>query len=183
MIRRAILMAATLLSGLSAAPASAQVTQTAADPTGMLACGAITDAARRLACFDAALPALRAHLGAKAPVASAVPPVPATQAAPVVAAAPPGAQEQFGKIPGDDSARPQQADVDFIESTLTGFAVNGLGFGVLQLANGQIWQQTDTRAIRVKPAGQRIRIEISGFGGYRLNVEGVFGEHRVKRIR
>lgn len=174
MIRRTALMAAALLSGLSAVPASAQVTQTAADPTGMLACGAITDDPQRLACFDAALPALRAHLGVQAPVTAAVP---------TVAAAPPGAQDQFGKIPSDDSARPQQADVDFIESTLTGFAVNGLGFGVLQLANGQIWQQTDTRAIRVKPAGQRIRIEISGFGGYRLNVEGVFGEHRVKRIR
>ena len=60
------------------------------------------------------------------------------------------------------------------------------GFGVFQLADGQVWQETEKtpEAQRLKSGQQyRARIERGTLGGYRMYVDGVRRMLKIKRVK
>jgi lipoprotein-anchoring transpeptidase ErfK/SrfK len=148
----------------------------AADDAAMLACRALPDTAKRLACYDA-IP-----VGAAAPMA-ARPSAPAAAPVPAAAASPAASPEQnFGLRP----VVRKQKDVEpaAIHSSVVG-RFDGWSPGtVLTLANGQVWKVTDD-ADAVLPIMQNPKVEITRglLGAYFLQVEGHANSARVARVR
>lgn len=142
----------------------------AADDAAMLACRALPDTAKRLACYDA-IP-----VGAAAPMAARSS---APAAAPVPAASP---EQNFGLRPV--VRKQQDAEPAAIHSSVVG-RFDGWSPGtVLTLANGQVWKVTDD-ADAVLPIMQNPKVEITRglLGAYFLQVEGHTNSARVARVR
>jgi hypothetical protein len=141
----------------------------------MLTCRALSDTARRLACYDA-IP-----VGS---VAAAVPaPVVAANAAPAVAAAPAASTEQgFGLRP----VVKKQKDVEpeSISSTVAGRFDGWAPGAIITLANGQAWKVTDdTDAVLPIMQNPPVRITRGLLGAYFLQVEGHTNSARVARVK
>lgn len=183
-------MARRLLIGMMVAAAGLPFSTTVwaqDDARTVLACGDLTDAQARLACFDRMLPALRRHFGPDTAVgtgAAVSPPAAAAVAPPVAPAAPPP-KESFGGPQFNRPApeAPPREDVDFIDAVVTAHRVNPRGLTILTLDNGQVWIQTETPTLLIKGEGRRIRIEKAALGGYRLTGEGLGRAYWVKRAQ
>lgn len=142
----------------------------AADDAAMLACRALPDTAKRLACYDA-IP-----VGAAAPMAARSS---APAAAPVPAASP---EQNFGLRPV--VTKQKDAEPAAIHSSVVG-RFDGWSPGtVLTLANGQVWKVTDDTDA-VLPIMQNPKVEITRglLGAYFLQVEGHTNSARVARVR
>jgi hypothetical protein len=182
-----ILAAACSLNG-GGAFAQAAANPAASPLSPIYACAEKTDPAVRLACFDAAVAAVKAAEGRNEIVAMDQPRVAAVR------------REAFGfRIPSlprfgfgnpapaatsGSAPAPQQREEDGEEQT---FAVERVGsYGgraAVYLANGGIWQLTeagDFNAPRATPFNVRIRT--ATLGSYILQVEGRNKGYRVRRV-
>jgi hypothetical protein len=137
-----------------------------ADDAAMLKCRALSDTARRLACYDA-IP-----VGGVA--ASAVP-----AAAPAAAAS---TEQGFGLRP----VVKKQKDVEpeSIRSTVVGRFDGWAPGAIITLANGQVWKVTDdTDAVLPIMQNPPVQITRGLLGAYFLQVEGHTNSARVARVK
>ena len=143
----------------------------------LVRCRAITDAAERLACFDAAVAALQSaqerrdvvivdrqqvREGRRRLFGLALPRIPI-----------------FGGGDGDDH---DEDAVRSLESTVSAVATSG-GLYQVTLADGSVWLQVDNNTLAVPPrAGHRIVINRGALGSYMMRVNNQPGV-RVRRVR
>ena len=133
-----------------------------ADEGGLQACRAITDAARRLACYDAL-------------------PLPAAgTAAPAAPAAAPHDPASFGFEA--KAAQATQAALPSIGSYIPG---RFEGWGPrerIKLANGQVWQVTDDSNAVMNLMDPKVTIRRGALGAFYLEFEQSNRTARVKRV-
>lgn len=153
-------VAALLASLPAASPALAQA------GGSLAACRALTDAAQRLACYDA-LPL--------APAASAAPTPPAVATAPIPAASSPAGQ--FGFEQRALASAPESIDTR-IEGQFGGWGPRDR----LRLANGQVWQVVDGSSATLNLQSPKVRVRRGMFGAFYLDIEGTGRSPRVKRL-
>jgi hypothetical protein len=149
----------------------------------LLKCRAQTDAAKRLACYDAI------DVSAPTPVKQAAP-VAATAAAPAAAAsrvatAPAPAAPAAAATPAAEFGLPPKqtaVGVDRIETTIKGY-LDGWSQGKrIRLANGTLWQVTDDSRGICECTDRKVVVTRGAFGTYFLEIEGKGNAPRVKRI-
>jgi hypothetical protein len=137
-----------------------------ADDAAMLKCRALSDTARRLACYDAI------------PVGGV-----AASAVPAAAPAPAASTEQgFGLRP----VVKKQKDVEpeSIRSTVLGRFDGWAPGAIITLANGQAWKVTDdTDAVLPIMQNPPVQITRGLLGAYFLQVEGHTNSARVARVK
>ena len=131
---------------------------TAADDGALRQCRALTDAAARLACYDA-LP-----LAAPSTVSATVPP--AAAAAPAAA---------FGLLPPEEK-------VQEITSTIPGLFDGWGPRSLIRLANGQVWQVTDDSRGVYALRDPKVRVKRASMGSFVLDIEGANLLPRVRRV-
>ena len=137
----------------AAAPVLAQTPDAA-----LLRCAASTDAAARLACFDA--------LAAQARTRAARP-----SASPASAAI-------------ADFGRPSPTDeIELIESRIVGRFEGWRGGDRITLANGQVWQVVDDSSAWADLQQPVARVRRAALGSFRLEVEGITRSPRVRRVQ
>ena len=159
---------ALLALALAAGPAFTQVSQNAPSLQG---CRAITDAAKRLACYDA-LPLPTAPAPGAAPAGATA----ATTTAPAAAAAPDPAKFGF------ESKAVRAMSVDSIESTIDG-KFDGWGpKDRIKLANGQVWQIADDSNAVLSVINPKVTIRRGTLGVFYLEFEKSNRTARVKRV-
>lgn len=133
-----------------------------ADEGGLQACRAITDAARRLACYDAL-------------------PLPAAgTAAPAAPAAAPHDPASFGFEA--KAAQATQAALPSIGSYIPG---RFEGWGPrerIKLANGQVWQVTDDSNAVMNLMDPKVTVRRGALGAFYLEFEQSNRTARVKRV-
>lgn len=85
----------------------------------------------------------------------------------------PSLSSLFGRS-GDDEP------VNAVETTLTGASMNGDGKWVFRLADGSVWLQIDSAAVRFSRDGSpQVRVRRASLGSYQL----VVGSSRAVRVR
>jgi hypothetical protein len=137
-----------------------------ADDAAMLKCRALSDTARRLACYDA-IPVGGVAAAAPAPVA----PAPAAST-----------EQGFGLRP----VVKKQKDVEpeSIRSTVVGRFDGWAPGAIITLANGQVWKVTDdTDAVLPIMQNPPVQITRGLLGAYFLQVEGHTNSARVARVK
>jgi len=172
---------------------------TALAPTSspaLSACSQETDAAKRLACFDrasgAGSPPAAVAPAAVAPAvtapavtapavsapADATPAAVAPVVAPAAAAATPPA-DTFGLSEAKEDKKKEKEQS--VEARVASVERGPRGLMVMTLDNGQVWQQSDPKAIGIKP-GASVKITRLLFGSYWARISGTEGTS-VKRLR
>lgn len=129
-----------------------------ADDAGILRCRAITEAAARLACYDA--------LGVSSPAAAAQP-----------AAAAPRPRE-FGFEHKQEAFR-----VEAVESTIPGRFEGWRPGENIRLANGQVWQVVDDSKSHHEIDNPKARVRRGALGVFYLEIEGTNRSPRVRRLQ
>ena len=160
--RLVIVTAATLVAAGTAA---------AATTAEFLACAAVKDDARRLACFDAVVDRAQA--------------APANQA-PAVAAAPLSQEEKFGlrgELKQEKAQKvPELQELEQLQAQVTKVSTKPHGELVVTLENGQVWAEIQTNSgARVK-VGERVTIKAGALGSFLL-VAPNGRSTRVTRVR
>ena len=131
---------------------------TAADDGALRQCRALTDAAARLACYDALPLAAPSTVSATAP--------PAAAAAPAAA---------FGLLPPEEK-------VQEITSTIPGLFDGWGPRSLIRLANGQVWQVTDDSRAVYALRDPKVRVKRASLGSFVLDIEGANLLPRVRRV-
>jgi hypothetical protein len=152
-----------------------------ADEAAFLRCRGIADSTARLACYDA-VPAVAAT--PKSPpgtlLGSVTPPVPAPTASTVTLPAAPVATtgQRFG-LP----ATVPEAELNRIESRLTG-KLEGWGpYTRFRLDNGQVWQVADDSSRMLDLDKPKVAIRRGALGVFYIEFEGTNYSPRVKRVQ
>lgn len=136
-----------------------------ADDGGFLRCRGLTDAAARLACYDA-LPLPSVAAIAVPPVAAAVSPVaPQTPA-------------QFGL-----ESKTYKAGLDSIESRIVGRFEGWNASSRIKLENGQVWQVSDDSSRFLDLNNPRIVVRRGALGAFYLEIDGTNHSPKVKRLQ
>lgn len=164
-----------------------------ADDAALRGCRGITDAAKRLACYDALplSPALSgeplkkevsAPIPAVPPAATATPASPATPA-PTVAAkpAPPTAAQQvtsFGLV-----AKAPKDQIQNIESTIPGHFDGWGPRSKILLANGQVWRIDDDTSVDMDYDNPKVVIRRGSLGVFFMDVANDNHAPRVMRVQ
>ena len=151
-----------------------------ANDAALRQCRALTNAAARLACYDAVpLPPLPPPAPAAAPVA-----VPAAAPAAVPAAAPVAApvadpattlEAQFG-LPAPSERVPQL--VTRFEGEFDGWRPNDR----IRLANGQVWQVVDGSSAVYALKNPKVTIKRGALGRFVLDIDGAAKMPGVRRV-
>lgn len=164
------------LALLIASPVAAQSPPTVQPPvlSALLACRAKTDAAERLACYDAAA----ANLGA------------AAQSGDVVVVdrdqVRQARREAFGfTLPSlelFDRGAPKEPQAESLTAVVASARTDGAGKLIVQLEDGAVWMQTDTRRLGRSPKkGSKAEIRRGAMAGYFLSLDGQTAI-RAKRV-
>ncbi|MGC1458491.1 MAG: hypothetical protein WA825_09465 [Steroidobacteraceae bacterium] len=161
-------------------------TSLASAPTDCMdSCAVLKSEAARLACFDQELErrktaspnrvcTLPVPAAAPAPSAAAAP-APAPAPAPALATAtPPAPAAVPATSAAQRSARPQP-----ISARVVAIAKESAGIVTITLDNGQVWEQTETRAGFRVLLHHGVTIAPGVFGSYLLTTE----DHRTARVR
>jgi hypothetical protein len=146
-----------------------------ADEGAFLRCRGIADGAARLACYDA-VPAT--------PVTAAKPAVPAASASTpaATATATPAPAAASGQRFGMPVIVPD-AEVNRIESRLTG-KLEGWGpYTRFRLENGQVWQVNDDTSRMLDLDKPKVAIRRGALGVFYMEFEGTNYSPRVKRLQ
>lgn len=138
-----------------------------ADDGALRRCRGITDAAARLACYDA-LP-----LPAPGAAPAATPPADARPAAPARESS---LLERFGL----ESRQPQ---ADRIESHIPGLFTGWDANSQIRLANGQVWRVVDGSWLHGEWSNPKVSIRRGMLGSFFLDIEGENRSPRVQRVR
>jgi hypothetical protein len=152
----------------------------------LLACSAIEDMAERAACFDDAVKAMQQG-GASAPAEAAATAAPAATVEPPPAeAAPqaPVAEEPVMQIEKQMDA--EDVEEKFVEftATITNSSKSGLYHFVVELDNGQVWEETDgSRRPGLPKVGQTVRVTEGRLGGYRMKIGSANKLSWVRRLK
>jgi hypothetical protein len=136
-----------------------------------LMCRQKTDAAQRLACYDA--------VGVAPSATSSPPPQTAPMAAMPAAPAPASALRQTPEQFGQD---PRVGALEAIETRFTGTFEGWSPREKIRLANGQVWQVMDESSAAVYLQNPKIRLRRGALGAFFLEVEGLNRSARVKRL-
>ena len=155
------LLAAALLAALPAAHA--------AQDDALARCRAIAESAARLACYDA--------LPLSAPPSRAAP---GPEVAPTPAAAattPPSEAQRFG-LPATSRPEPLQT----VESRIDGHFDGWYPGTRIRLANGQVWQVTDSSSRYADVDNPKVTVRRGALGSFFLDIDGVNPAPRVRRV-
>ncbi|MEZ5551163.1 MAG: hypothetical protein R3E82_09765 [Pseudomonadales bacterium] len=181
---------------LAVFPAGAEV------PDVLLRCQAMAEAQSRLACYDSAMDRLTATPSAPAqatPTQSATVNQPTSASTPTPSTPTPSAPtpsaptgpttsltptEMFGR---EESASRDlvkevigSTQLDFIEAEVAVVQRTAYGELIIELDNGQLWRQIDSRSLRLKP-GERVRISAASIGSFLLEKVSGSTSIRVRR--
>jgi len=158
-----------------------------ADDAALLRCRAISDAAARVACYDA-IPVAgpRAAVPAAAVTATASTPAPAAAAAPgaAQAAAAVPAEPAWTALPAKPIAKaepPKQSDS--VESSIEGNFLGWVPGQRIRLANGQIWRVEDGSTEDTDLRNPKAVLRKGMLGAVHLDIEGAYRAPRVKRVQ
>jgi hypothetical protein len=132
-----------------------------ADDGGMLRCRGLTDAAARLACYDAL------------PLPSVV-----AKSAPAVAAIAPQTPAQFGL-----ESKAYKSELDLIESRIVGRFEGWSAGSRIKLANGQVWQVSDDTSRYLDMNNPKVVVRRGVLGAFYLEIEGTNHSPKVKRVQ
>jgi hypothetical protein len=136
-------------------------TAASADDGGMLRCRGLTDAAARLACYDALpLPSV------------------AAKSAPAVAPIAPQTSAQFGL-----ESKAYKSELDLIESRIVGRFEGWSAGSRIKLANGQVWQVSDDTSRNLDMNDPKIVVRRGVLGAFYLEIEGTNHSPKVKRVQ
>lgn len=150
-------------------------------------CAAITDDAKRLACYDQFLKNRPAPAKPEPAAQPAKPAEPAKPAMPEQAQKPAPKAEVVSKKDkvdefGSERIKEEEETLDKITATALGeFAEWEKGLKV-QLDNGQVWEITDLRPGYYKVTNPTVTIEKGFMGSYNMNVKGRNKSYRVIRV-
>jgi hypothetical protein len=134
-----------------------------ANDAALVKCRSLTDAASRLACYDA-IP-VGAAVAVSAPVAA------------VAVSAAPAAAQDFG-LEAKKAEGPKS-----VESTIVGKFDGWTPSSRIKLANGQVWRIIDgSEAVLAPMDNPKVKIERNAFGTTFLQVEGSNNSAKVKRV-
>ncbi len=156
-------------------------------PRGIAACRGITDAAARLACYDA-LPLPPAQPAAAAPAAPAVPgaaaaaavgPLAAAPASPLQAGAAPAPATPAASFGIERSARDELKEISSrFEGVFEGWGATTR----IRLANGQVWQVADGSSAALYLQSPRITVKRALLGDFVMEFEGSNRTAKVRRV-
>lgn len=150
------------------------------------ACAAEADPAKRLACYDAAGPRIRAALN-KATQEDQFTLFGLFDSNDMTGAGEPTRPEDFGKSASEMSEVIEQnaGVITEISVGLTDYAVNGLGNGVFVLENGQVWKVTEAKSIRMPKDVSKVKVNIrkGSMGAYYLRREDQNKSVKVERVK
>lgn len=136
-------------------------TSLGADSGALQRCRAISEAAARLACYDA-LPL--------APLSTLAPPAPAA----VPPAAAPAVVQNFGQERRDEP----EAIASHIQGSFEGWGPRSR----ITLANGQVWQVVDGSEGVYFLQNPKVTVRRALMGGFLLDIEGAKRTPRVRRV-
>ncbi len=135
-----------------------------ADDGGMLRCRGLTDAATRLACYDALpLPSVAAKsLPAMAAVSPIAPQTPA----------------QFGL-----ESKAYKTELDSVESRIVGRFEGWSAGSRIKLENGQVWQINDDTSRFLDLNNPKIVVRRGVLGAFYLEIDGTNHSPKVRRVQ
>lgn len=138
---------------------------------GFKACATIADGGKRLACYDSALAAADGDAAARLAEQRRA----AELAAAKAAAEAKARQEQeqlaaFGSESTPKGEKAREEAIKQISATITEIASGVTGL-VITLDNGQVWRQTESRALPPVRAGDTVTIRRGLLGSYRMTFE------------
>jgi hypothetical protein len=152
-------------------------------------CAAQKQDSARLACFDREVAKLAPLAKRTAP--TQVVPTPATPPSPAVAVTPPKAasdpNDEFG-VSGSLARKRTEANPSTdsapkeLQAAVTAIKTKPYGELILELDNGQVWEQTETKSTFLIKEGEKVRIRKHVLGSYFLTT-GSGATTRVRRTR
>lgn len=163
------------------------IAQTSELNARFMACRVIGDVTARAACYDRLVDGMNQVPApvAAAPRAPSPPPTAAVPAAPTAAPrlTPPAPESKFGaeSLPlqkRDPGAVPSP---DQIIAKAVSVRIDGSGFVIVTLANGQTWRQTEGPELRILP-GAEVRIRSALLGSYLMSLASGNRSVRAKRV-
>ncbi len=150
------------------------------------ACAAEPDSTKRLACYDAAGPRIRAALN-KASEEDQFTLFGLFEANDMTGTGEPTRPEDFGKTAAEMSEVVEQnaGVITEISVGLTDYAVNGVGDGVFVLQNGQVWKVTEAKSINMPRDVSKVKVNIrkGAMGAYYLRREDQNKSVKVVRVK
>ncbi|HEV2818479.1 MAG TPA: hypothetical protein VGW40_14800 [Allosphingosinicella sp.] len=174
MTRKPLLLAALLLGLVSAAFAQRadrrEQRRQQEQPElfqALVRCRALTDDAARLRCFDAASAALASAAERRELVVISREQVRESR------------RRLFGlalpRLPifggGGDDDRPDEEEIDHIESTVASASQDGYGHWAVRLQDGSLWVQTDNNVLALRPRpGHPVVVQRAALGSYMMRV-------------
>ena len=146
----------------------------------LLACSAIEDTAERAACFDDAVKAMQQT--APAPAAEAAPSA-TTEATTVQPASVPAATAAPAMQIEKEMDDPDEFFGEFT-ATIIKSSKSGLYHFIVELDNGQVWEETDgSRRPGLPKVGQTVRVTEGRLGGYRMKIGSANKLSWVRRLK
>ena len=70
-----------------------------------------------------------------------------------------------------------------VVATITGVTEHHDGRFSVKLDNGQVWRETQGSKVGIPEAGARVELKHGRFGGYRMNIDGLYRTAWVKRTK
>lgn len=159
---------------LALAPFAFAASLAHADTAGLQRCRAISDAAQRLACYDA-LPISTAAPAAPAAAAAAASPA-RTAPAPATTAS---KTDEFGL----EDKRAAASQLSTIESTISGRFEGWGPNSRITLANGQVWRVSDDSSAILYLDNPKVVVRRGLLGAFYLELDGTNRSPKVKRVK
>lgn len=175
---RSLTMAAAMIATIAWALAP---DAKASPPTdrAMADCRALTEAGRRLACYDAIpLAAGAAAAAANTNAAAAAAPAAGAGAAAAAAVSPAEAAAQRFGMPSRGDAASNRLDTH-IDGIVEGWGPRTQ----FKLANGQVWEVEDNSSAAIYLRNPKVSVRRGFAGAYYLELEGSNRSPRVRRVR
>ena len=178
------LLSFTALSSLAASAAFAQSL-----PPSVAACTSEKDSLARLVCFDREVAKYTQSSARVAPTpaapATSLPPAPSVAVTPPISASP--SADDFG-VSGKLARQRQEAkeggapEVKELRAAVSKISTKPYGELVLELDNGQVWEQIEKKSSFIIKVGEGVVIKPAKFGSFLLSTD-AGATSRVRRTR
>jgi hypothetical protein len=158
-------------------------------PPSVAACASEKDSLARLVCFDREVAKYKQPAASVAP-AQAAPPAPKPAPPPVAVAqqpAPAAKDDEFGMNPKiakqrEDKSSAKDTGPRELKATVAKVSTRPYGELVLELDNGQVWEQPETKYNFVIKPGQSVTIKPAKLGSFMLTSDDG-SVTRIRRVR